>query len=207
LLKYDPHVKRILDIVLAASAIFVLLPLFCFIIILIRMDSSGPVFFRQKRIGKHYKPFSLIKFRTMRQEKGALRRQFEPGDDRRVTRLGKVLRKTKLDELPELLNVFIGDMSIVGPRPEVEKYVTLFRDDYDLVLKVRPGLSDFASIKYRNEEEILAGRANSEKYYIDEILPDKLKLARVYIENISLKTDMYIIVETIKSILSKDSDH
>jgi lipopolysaccharide/colanic/teichoic acid biosynthesis glycosyltransferase len=137
----------------------------------------------------------------MRQERDELRRQFDPGDDRRVTRLGRLLRKTKLDELPELFNVVLGDMSIVGPRPEVEKYVSLFRKEYDVILKVRPGLSDLASIKYRNEEEILASRVNSEKYYIDEILPDKLKLAKEYLENISFKADIYIVLETIKSIL------
>jgi lipopolysaccharide/colanic/teichoic acid biosynthesis glycosyltransferase len=199
--KYYPHCKRILDVVLAASAILVLLPIFFIVIILIPMDSIGPVFFRQERIGKNFRIFTLIKFRTMRQKKDSLNKQFEPGNDRRVTRIGKLLRKTKVDELPELFNVLIGDMSIVGPRPEVEKYVRLFRNEYDVVLKVRPGLSDLASIKYRDEEEILACRTNSDKYYMEEILPDKLKLAREYTESISFKTDLHIILATVKSIL------
>lgn len=135
------------------------------------------------------------------EEGGAGHRQFEPGDDRRITRAGRILRKTKIDELPELLNILLGDMSVVGPRPEVAKYVNLFQNDYKLVLNVRPGLSDFASIKYRDEEEILASQANSDKYYIEKILPDKLHLASKYVKNISFKTDLHVILETIKSIL------
>lgn len=200
MLKYDPHIKRMLDIILSALAILFLLPLFCLLIILIRVDSSGPVLFKQRRVGKDYGFFSLIKFRSMIQKEDAMRGQFDPGDSRRVTHIGRLIRKTKMDELPELFNVFLGDMSIVGPRPEVEKYVSLFRDDYEIVLKVRPGLSDFASIKYRDEEKILSNIQDPESYYIEKILPDKLHLASKYVKNISLNTDFHIILKTIKSI-------
>jgi lipopolysaccharide/colanic/teichoic acid biosynthesis glycosyltransferase len=133
-------------------------------------------------------------------ERIATKGLFEPGDARRVTVIGKFLRKTKVDELPELINVLVGDMSIVGPRPEVEKYVGLFTSEYQAVLKVRPGLSDLASIKYRNEEMMLAAQTNPEKFYLEEILPDKLRLAKKYIEDISFKTDMQIMFKTIISI-------
>jgi lipopolysaccharide/colanic/teichoic acid biosynthesis glycosyltransferase len=207
LIQYDPQLKRILDMVLASSALILLSPLFCFLIVLIRLDSPGPAFFKQKRVGKDFRPFMLIKFRSMRHDSSVLEGQFEPGDGRRITRVGKVLRKTKLDELPEMFNVLIGDMSVVGPRPEVETYVEIFRDEYKRVLKVKPGLSDLASIKYRNEEEILAGRLDPEKFYMERILPDKLQLAIKYIEKESFKTDLSIIIETLKRILSRDHGH
>lgn len=126
--------------------------------------------------------------------------QFEPGGSSRITRVGSFLRKTKLDELPELFNVLNGDMSIVGPRPEVEKYVQLYTKDFEAVLKIRPGLSDFASIKYRDEESILSKQGDPEKYYIESILPDKLSLAKQYAQQISFKIDMRIMRETIQRI-------
>jgi lipopolysaccharide/colanic/teichoic acid biosynthesis glycosyltransferase len=136
-------------------------------------------------------------------EKLATKGLFEPGDTRRVTFIGKFLRKTKADELPELFNVLIGDMSILGPRPEIKKYVELFPEEYDLVLSVRPGLSDSASIKYRNEEEILAAKTDPEEYYLKIILPDKLVLAKEYVDNISFRADMKMVYKTVKSILYK----
>jgi len=128
-------------------------------------------------------------------------REFDPGDIGRVTRVGALLRNTKLDELPELFNVLNGDMSIVGPRPEVYKYVRAYRQDFSAILKIRPGLSDYASIKYRNEEAILESQPDPEKYYLNVILPDKLRLATGYMERISFRTDMHIIAETLKSIV------
>jgi lipopolysaccharide/colanic/teichoic acid biosynthesis glycosyltransferase len=147
-------------------------------------------------------PFRLIKFRSMTRQLSRLRDNFEPGDNSRVTKIGTLLRKTKLDELPELLNVLKGDMSIVGPRPEVKKYVRLYRQDYEEILSVRPGLSDFASIKYRNEEEILAGQSNPEGYYVHEILPDKVRLAKQYVRNISFGTDSWVMRKTLNSLLA-----
>jgi lipopolysaccharide/colanic/teichoic acid biosynthesis glycosyltransferase len=126
---------------------------------------------------------------------------FSPGDKRRVTKLGRLLRNTKIDELPELLNILKGDMSFVGPRPEVAKYVNTYIEDFEVILNVRPGLSDFASIKYRDEEQILADKTDSEKYYLNVILPDKLQIARSYVENISLKIDLFIIRNTLKSVM------
>jgi lipopolysaccharide/colanic/teichoic acid biosynthesis glycosyltransferase len=128
-------------------------------------------------------------------------KQFSPGDNSRVTKLGNILRKTKIDELPELFNVVNGDMSIVGPRPEVAFYVEAYREDFVEILKIRPGLSDLASIKYRAEEMILQSHANPEQYYLDVILPDKLRLARQYLEIISFKTDLRILGDTLKHIL------
>lgn len=126
--------------------------------------------------------------------------EFDPGDASRITKVGAFLRKTKLDELPELYNVLKGDMSIIGPRPEVEKYIRIHCEDFKEVLKIRPGLSDYASIKYRYEEEILAGQDKPETYYLRVILPDKLRLARRYVKEISLSTDLRIIKETLKAI-------
>jgi lipopolysaccharide/colanic/teichoic acid biosynthesis glycosyltransferase len=150
-------------------------------------------------------PYRLIKLRTMRQDKDALLRQFEPAQSGRVTRLGELLRKAKLDELPELFNVLFGAMSIVGPRPEVEKYVQVYPGEFGVILTVRPGLSDYASIKYRNEEKILAKVEDPEKYYVEEILPDKLRLAKEYIKRVSLRTDISIIANTIRIIFQKEA--
>jgi lipopolysaccharide/colanic/teichoic acid biosynthesis glycosyltransferase len=204
---YHPYIKRIFDIIFAIAGILVLLPLFGFTVILIWISSEGPVFFIQNRVGKGGKPFNLIKFRSMTVERISTKGLFEPGDARRVTAIGKFLRKTKVDELPELFNVLVGDMSIVGPRPEVEKYVGLFPSEYHAVLKVKPGLSDLASIKYRNEEKMLATQTNPEKFYLEEILPDKLRLAKKYIEDISFKVDMQIMFKTLKSIFKNSGEN
>lgn len=146
-------------------------------------------------------PFRLIKFRSMRENRDASLRQFEPSDSSRVTRLGALLRKTKLDELPELFNVLLGDMSIVGPRPEVARYIRFYLDEFRAILEVRPGLSDYASIKYRNEEEVLKRAPDPEKYYVERILPDKLRLAAAYVQRISLRTDMKIMSNTLRSVI------
>lgn len=128
--------------------------------------------------------------------------EFEPGDKSRVTRVGSFLRKLKLDELPELYNVLNGDIGIVGPRPEVEKYVQAYPEDFKMILRIRPGLSDYASIKYSDEEAILASQLDPEKYYLNVILPDKVRLARLYAEEISFSTDLRIIIDTLRSIVN-----
>lgn len=202
MLRYNPHIKRGLDILLSALAILVLSPVLLVLSILICLESEGGAFFFQTRIGKEMQPFRLIKFRSMTTDSDALSRQFEPGDSRRVTRLGNSLRKAKLDELPELFNVLLGDMSIVGPRPEVARYVKFYPDQFRKILSVRPGLSDQASIKYRNEEEVLARASDPEKHYVLNILPDKLKLAAKYVESISLATDARIISSTLRTIIT-----
>lgn len=204
-MRYYPTIKRLLDILLSLAALSILSPLFCFTILFIKLDSNGPAFFRQQRIGKDFRPFSLIKFRSMMHN--PQKSQFNPGDESRVTRIGRFIRKTKLDELPELLNVLRGNMSIIGPRPEVEKYVRAYPEDFKVILKIRPGLSDYASIKYRDEETILASQHDPEQYYLQVILPDKLRLARSYVEDVSLLTDARIIMRTIRSIFWQKEGH
>jgi lipopolysaccharide/colanic/teichoic acid biosynthesis glycosyltransferase len=200
-----PLVKRLLDVVLASVALLVVSPVFYIIIIFVRLNSSGSVFFKQQRFGKDFKSFQLVKFRSMTVAKDPLQEEFEPGDDTRVTRVGSFLRRTKLDELPELFNVLNGNMSVVGPRPEVEKYVRAYPEDFKEILRIRPGLSDYASIKYRDEEAMLAGQPDPERYYCKVILPDKLHLGRRYLEEMSLRIDIRIIIETIKSICARNS--
>jgi lipopolysaccharide/colanic/teichoic acid biosynthesis glycosyltransferase len=192
-------------VVLASVALLVVSPVFYIIIIFVRLNSSGSVFFKQQRFGKDFKPFQLVKFRSMTVAKDPLQEEFEPGDDTRVTRVGSFLRRTKLDELPELFNVLNGNMSVVGPRPEVEKYVRAYPEDFKEILRIRPGLSDYASIKYRDEEAMLAGQPDPERYYCEVILPDKLHLGRRYLEEMSLRIDIRIIIETIKSICARNS--
>lgn len=203
MIQYAPHIKRVLDILTSLVALLLLSPAIVLLLISICLESQGGPLFFHWRMGKGLKPFRLIKLRSMRTDKAALNRQFEPGDSRRVTRLGDLLRKTKLDELPELFNILFGDMSLVGPRPEVERYVRIYPSDFKGILKVRPGLSDFASIKYRNEEEILSNMEDPERYYIERILPDKLDLAKKYVKRMSFKTDLEIIGQTIKIVLQK----
>lgn len=204
--RYNPYIKRTLDILLSFFALLFISPLLVLLCILISLESRGGLFFFQRRIGKDFVPFRLIKFRSMRKDRAAQKKQFEPGDKRRVTRLGELLRNTKLDELPELFNVLFGDMSIVGPRPEVEKYVRVYPESFRIILKLHPGLSDFASIKYRNEEELLGRERDPEKYYIENILLDKLRLAVKYVQSISPATDANIICNTLRSII-RDVGH
>jgi len=204
-MRYYPTIKRLLDILLSLAALSILSPLFCFTILFIKLDSNGPAFFRQQRIGKDFRPFGLIKFRSM--VHNPQKSQFNPGDESRVTRIGRFIRKTKIDELPELLNVLRGNMSIIGPRPEVSRYVEIYPDKFNKILSVRPGLSDFASIKYRDEEKILSNQYDPERFYIETILPDKLRLAQQYVDAISFQTDMKIIFETLKEVLSKQRRH
>lgn len=201
MIKYNPYLKRASDIIFSIIGLIIFFPLFIVISLLIKLTSNGPVLFKQKRMCENFKPFYLLKFRTMTSS-GLLRdnTEFSPGDKSRITAVGSFLRKMKLDELPELFNVLKGDMSIVGPRPEVEKFVNAYKWDYQEILKVKPGLSDFASIKYRNEEDILSKKKEPEKYYLKVVLPDKIKLAKNYLDNVSLQTDIKIIFKTLKRI-------
>lgn len=175
-------------------------PILLILSILITIDSKGGVFYKQQRIGKDLKPFMLFKFRSMQtnsDKKGLLT---VGNNDSRITKTGYYLRKYKLDELPQLINVLKGDMSIVGPRPEVEKYVKLYNQEQLKVFNVKPGITDWASIQYVNENEILARSNNPEKTYIDEIMPAKLKLNLEYVNNNSIFIDIKIIILTIKAI-------
>jgi FlaA1/EpsC-like NDP-sugar epimerase/lipopolysaccharide/colanic/teichoic acid biosynthesis glycosyltransferase len=193
--------KRLLDISLSFVGLLVLWPLFLVVAILIKLDSRGPVFFRQERVGRNFKTFLIWKFRTMVANAPELGPELTAGADRRITRIGALLRQTKIDELPQLINVLVGEMSMVGSRPEVWKYVTHYRDEYREVLTVRPGITDPASIIYRNETAILGESDDPENTYIHVILPDKIRLARNYVRDSSLAYDIKLIVATVVYLL------
>lgn len=189
--------KRLFDMVMSGLGLIVLSPLFLFVAIWIKLDSPGPVFYRQVRVGWHNKDFRIFKFRSMRvgSDKGSL--VTIGGHDPRITRSGYFIRKTKIDELPQLINVFIGDMSFVGPRPEVRHYVDCWTPEQMHVLDVRPGITDPASIKFRNENELLAEADDPEKYYIEVIMQEKLDLYLEYVRNASFLYDIKLIFKTL----------
>jgi len=193
---YKKFGKRVFDIVSSLIGLIILSPLFLIISILIKLDSKGNILYTQKRITKDFKPFKLFKFRSMRSNSKGL--SITSADDNRITKIGKFIRKTKIDELPQLLNVLIGDMSLVGPRPEVAKYVEIKRDEYKKVLEVKAGITDNSAIAFRDEEKILSQYKDKEKAYIEIILPQKIELYNKYIDNISLKNDIILILKTIK---------
>lgn len=193
--------KRVFDIVASGCGLLVLSPVFVILAIWVKLDSAGPVFYRQVRVGRFGRDFVLYKFRSMRvgsDKKGLIT---VGGRDPRVTRSGYFIRKYKLDELPQLINVFAGDMSIVGPRPEVRKYVDLYTREQLRVLEVRPGITDMASIRYRNENELLATAENPERFYKEVVMQDKLKINLEYVTKHSLWFDIQLIFKTIFSIL------
>ena len=194
---------RFFDIVFSLVGLIILSPLFLLISIWVKIDSPGPVFFKQVRVGLNGSDFHLIKFRTMfmnSDRKGLLT---VGNSDYRVTSAGYFLRKFKIDEFPQLLNVFIGEMSIVGPRPEVRKYVEMYTSDQRIVLTVRPGITDYASIKYRFENEVLAKSENPEKSYIEVIMPEKLSLNMKYIQDQSVFQYFKIIGLTFYHLLKR----
>ncbi len=199
---YRRYIKRAIDITLSALGLIALIPLFLLVAVLIKREDRGSVFFRQVRVGQGGKLFRIYKFRTMVENAEKLGVQVTKGDDPRVTRIGKFLRKYKIDELPQLINVLKGDMSLVGPRPEVPKYVEAYREDYEEILKVKPGITDYASLEYIREEEILKETSNPEETYIKEILPQKIELYKRYVRELSFKTDMAILFKTIIRIFS-----
>jgi lipopolysaccharide/colanic/teichoic acid biosynthesis glycosyltransferase len=195
--------KRIFDIVASFIGLLILSPLFLFLGIWISMESKGGIFYKQIRVGKNGVDFKLWKFRSMvpdADKKGLLT---VGGRDPRITRAGYFLRKYKLDELPQLINVLLGDMSLVGPRPEVRKYVDLYTAEQRQVLYVRPGITDYASLEYFEENELLAKSENPEETYICEVMPAKLKLNARYIKDVSFLTDIKIIMRTILRIIMK----
>jgi len=189
--------KRMFDIVVAAAALVVLFPLLVLSALLIKLDSPGPIFFKQERIGRNFRPFWIYKFRTMAQDAPARGGLVTIGEDARVTRVGRLLRKSKIDEIPQLTNILKGDMALVGPRPEVRYYVELFRRDYEEILKVRPGLTDLASLKYRDEAALLGKAANPEDEYMRHVLPDKIRLAKDYLRRSSFLFDLGLILKTL----------
>jgi lipopolysaccharide/colanic/teichoic acid biosynthesis glycosyltransferase len=195
--------KRIFDIVCSLLGLIILSPLLILLALLIVIESKGPAIFRQQRVGKGNRDFILYKFRSMYVD-AEKRGQLTIGmRDPRITRMGVVLRRYKLDELPQLFNVLNGSMSFVGPRPEVRRYVSLYNPEQMEVLEVRPGITDYASIKYFKENEILGNSTNPEYDYIHQIMPEKLKLNRQYIQNQSFITDIGLILSTVIKIFRK----
>jgi lipopolysaccharide/colanic/teichoic acid biosynthesis glycosyltransferase len=195
--------KRILDIVGALTGGVLLSPLLAVVWMAVVLESGRPGLFRQRRMGRRGSEFTLYKFRTMTVQRGTERGSFDAGSSARVTRVGKLLRKTKLDEFPQLWNVLVGDMSLVGPRPEVRKWVEAYPDRWAKVLAVRPGITDPASIEFRNEEELLAAAPNPETYYRKVILPRKLDLYEEYVETRSFWGDVGILLKTVWAVAGR----
>ena len=195
--------KRLFDIVASGIGLLILSPVFLILAIWIKLDSPGPVFYRQVRVGRGNKDFRIFKFRSMRvgSDKGSL--VTVGGHDPRITRSGYFIRKFKLDELPQLINVFVGDMSLVGPRPEVRHYVDYWTPEQMHVLDVKPGITDPASIKFRNENELMEQAEDPEKYYIEVIMQEKIKLYLEYVRNHSFWGDIALIFKTFWVIVSK----
>ena len=193
--------KRLFDILFSSALIIVLLPLGIVVSLWIILDDFGSPFFVQQRVGLGGKNFGLLKFRSMRKNSESKGQLTVGMKDNRITRSGYFIRKFKIDELPQMVNVFLGEMSVVGPRPEVPKYVLLYNEEQQNVLSIKPGITDFASIEYVRENELLSASSDPEKTYIEEIMPAKLELNLKYLREQSFLTDMKIILQTIKAIL------
>jgi lipopolysaccharide/colanic/teichoic acid biosynthesis glycosyltransferase len=193
-------IKRAFDIAIAATGLIALLPVMAVVAVLIKCDSHGPVFFKQRRMGRGFRDFLIYKFRTMKQESELTGRLITIGEDPRITRVGRLLRKTKIDELPQLINVLKGEMSLVGPRPELPRFVELFRSEYAEILTVRPGITDLASLKYQDEAKLMGQFTNPEEEYVRSILPDKIRLAKEYIDRSSMFFDLSLILRTLPKL-------
>ena len=196
--------KRLFDLLCAGAGLVLLAPLLLGIALWIKIDTPGPVFFRQQRVGRFGALFRIHKFRSMRADAAQSGPQITVGADPRITRAGHFLRRTKLDELPQLLDVLAGTMSLVGPRPEVPRYVALYPAELrDKVLSVRPGITDPASIAYRDESALLAQAADPERVYIEQVMPAKLRCAAMYVERMSLRNDLRLIGATLRSLWAR----
>lgn len=188
--------KRFIDLALSSAGLLASWPVIIAAGLAVKLDSPGPVFYRSRRVGRHGKPFDLLKLRTMRVDQDPNAPLVTAGGDSRITRVGRWLRRTKLDELPQLINVLKGDVSLIGPRPEVERYVACYPAEYSEILEVRPGLADQATLRFIDEESILAEVEDPERHYIEEVLPKKIDLYLEYVRRPSLRADLSIIVET-----------
>jgi lipopolysaccharide/colanic/teichoic acid biosynthesis glycosyltransferase len=198
--------KRLFDIVVSLAGLVLLSPLLLLVAVLVKADSRGPIFFRQERMGRGFRSFSIYKFRTMVWDASRKGQSITVGNDPRITPAGRFLRATKIDELPQLINVLKGEMSFVGPRPEIRQYVELFRKDYEEILKIRPGITDLASVKYRDEAAILGRSENPEDEYVRRVLPEKIELAKEYLRRSSLFFDLSLIFKTLFSLFSYTSE-
>jgi lipopolysaccharide/colanic/teichoic acid biosynthesis glycosyltransferase len=196
--------KRLFDIAASSAGLLMLSPVLIIIAISIKLNSPGPVFFRGVRIGLDGRPFRIFKYRTMVFNADKIGGPSTSDDDPRITSIGKKMRKFKLDELPQLINVFTGEMSIVGPRPEVQHYVNMFTEEEKAILSVRPGITDWASIWNPDEGAILAGSPDPEKTYMEKIRPYKLRLQLKYVKERSFLVDIKIILETVRAVLGKE---
>jgi lipopolysaccharide/colanic/teichoic acid biosynthesis glycosyltransferase len=193
--------KRIFDLICAAIGLLLLSPVFLIIGIIIRQD-GGPAFFRQERVGLNGKTFRIFKFRTMTVNAEQQGTQITAGHDPRITGIGSIMRKTKIDELPQLINVFLGQMSLVGPRPEVPAYVERWsKEDQNIILSVKPGMTDYASLIYSDEQTVLGASDNPDKVYLEEVMPHKLSFYRKYVQEQSFWLDLRIIIATILKLI------
>ncbi len=195
--------KRLVDVIAASAGLLLLSPLLLVLAAWVRFSSGAPVLFRQQRVGRGMRDFTLVKFRTMTVAPGTERGSFDAGRATRVTPVGRFLRKTKLDELPQLWNVLVGDMALVGPRPELRRWVAVYPERWARVLAVRPGLTDPASILYRNEEELLAAASDPQRVYREEILPHKLAIYEAYVRDQHLAGDLVILGQTLLAVLRR----
>lgn len=198
---YAGYGKRALDLAVSVPALIALAPVLCTLAALVKAGSPGPVFYAQERVGRRGRPFRLWKFRTMVTDADKSGPAVTSSGDARITPLGRTLRKWKLDELPQLWNVVRGDMSLVGPRPEVRKYTDIFRDDYSEILEISPGITDYAALEFRNEEEVLARYPDAEEAYTSVVLPEKIALYRRYLREMGFMSDMKIICRTIREVI------
>ena len=193
-------IKRNLDILITFVSAVLFFPVIIVVSMVILVSSGYPVFFLQERVGKDWKSFKIIKFRTMVKNADKKGIGVSSHNDSRITSIGKFLRKFKIDEIPQIFNVLMGNMSLVGPRPELLKYAEYYMDDYSEILKVKPGITDYASLKFRNESELLKNTNDNEKFYINKILPEKIQLYKKYLKEANLKTDLRIIFSTFKAL-------
>ena len=193
-------VKRILDILITLIGTILFFPLIIAISVIILISSGYPIFFLQERVGKDWRIFKIIKFRTMLKNADKMGINISSFNDSRITAIGRFLRKFKLDELPQIFNVLIGNMSLVGPRPELLKYAEYYADDYSEILKIKPGITDYASIEFKDESVLLNDSTDNEKIYLNKILPRKISLYKKYLKEVNLKTDLKIIFTTFKVI-------
>lgn len=194
---YQKYIKRFLDFLLSLLGLILLSPVFIIIALLIKKEDGGSIFFKQTRVGQNGKLFKMYKFRTMVENAEKLGALVTKEEDPRITKIGKVLRKYKLDELPQLINVLKGEMSLVGPRPEVPKYVEAYKEKYEQILTVKPGITDFAAVEFIDEERILKDAENPEEVYLKKILPLKIKYYEKYIKEIGFLTDIKLIFKTL----------
>lgn len=193
-------IKRLIDIFISLLALLILFPFLILISLVILINSGLPIFYYQERVGKEWIRFKIIKFRTMVNDADKIGPEISSEDDMRITKVGKFLRRYKLDELPQFFNVLVGNMSLIGPRPELPRFAEFYRDDYSNILTVRPGITDYASIRFRHEAALMNGKAEGESFYLKKILPEKIILYKKYLQKVSLTTDLKILLSTFKII-------